>query len=82
MSRAKWKNPFNKYSKKNTEKLPVLKKNFEITPHIIGKTIKVYNGKSFIKLPITDEMIGSKIGEFITTREKFIFKKKRKTQKK
>lgn len=83
MSRSKWKNPFTNYKKQsNKKRISIVKKKFEITPNIVGETIKVYNGKSFIKLSLTDEMVGHKIGEFVTTREKFIFKKKRKTQKK
>lgn len=79
MSRSKWKNPYTKQFIKN-KKIYILpiKRNYEITPHIIGKTFKVYNGKIFTKLAITEEMIGHKIGEFIPTRVKFTFKKKKK----
>lgn len=82
MSRAKWKNPFIKKLTNNKNKILAIEKNYEITPHIVGKTFKTYNGKIFLKLTITDEMIGHKIGEFVPTRAKFIFKKKRKTNKK
>ena len=84
MGRSKWKNPFTKHlslKKKKSTLLPI-ERNYEITPNILGKTFKVYNGKTFIKLNIIDEMIGYKIGEFVPTRVKFMFKKKRKTTKK
>ena len=82
--RAKWKNPFKKKINNNIIKkkfLPI-ERNYEITPNIVGKIFKIYNGKIFLKLTITNEMIGHKIGEFVPTRVKFIFKKKRKAKKK
>lgn len=85
MSRAKWKNPYIKHLIKDKDKknqITVLNRNYEITPITVGKTFKIYNGKLFIKLTVTDEMIGHKAGEFIPTRIKFTFKKKRKLKKK
>jgi len=77
MKRSKWKGPFfKKYDP--TEKLVVLARNFEITSRFVGLTCKIHSGQTFIKLSITDEMIGYKAGEFIPTREKFVFKKKKK----
>lgn len=81
MSRAKWKNPYIKHfltDKKQKNQTFFLNRNYEITPITVGKTFKIYNGKEFIKLLITDEMIGHKAGEFIPTRVKFTFKKKQK----
>ena len=80
-TRSKWKSPYIKQiikHKTNNKKNFIMKRNYEITPSIIGKTYNVYNGKLFIKLAVTDEMIGHKIGEFIPTRIKFTFKKKSK----
>lgn len=39
-----------------------------ITPEFIGKTFAVYNGKKFIPVFITDNMVGHKLGEFSPTR--------------
>ena len=39
-----------------------------VTPDFIGLTIAVHNGKQFIPVFITDEMVGHKFGEFSTTR--------------
>ena len=76
MSRSKWKNPYTKqFGKNKRKKILTIKRSYEITPHIIGKTFKVHNGKIFTKLTTTEEMIGHKIGEFIPTRVKFTFKK-------
>ena len=39
-----------------------------ILPEFIGCTIAVHNGKKFIPVYITDNMIGHKLGEFSHTR--------------
>ncbi|MEK6906395.1 MAG: ribosomal protein S19 family protein [Nanoarchaeota archaeon] len=41
-----------------------------IVPNLIGMKIHVYNGKSFIPVDITEEMLGHRLGEFSLTREK------------
>jgi small subunit ribosomal protein S19 len=42
-----------------------------IFPEFIGHTFAVHNGKEFVPVYITEEMIGHKLGEFSQTR-KFI----------
>lgn len=78
MKRSKWKGPFINNKNSSKDKLPILPRNFEITSNIIGLTGNVYSGKKFVKINLTDEMIGHKVGEFCPTREKFVFKKKKK----
>ena len=39
-----------------------------IVPEFIGLTFAVHNGKKFIPVYITDNMIGHKLGEFALTR--------------
>ena len=39
-----------------------------IVPDMIGHTIAVHNGKKFIPVYITEEMIGHRLGEFAPTR--------------
>jgi ribosomal protein S19 len=76
MKRSKWKGPF--VQKLDfTRKLPLLKRNYDVTSQIVGLTCNVHSGKTFVKLTIKDEMIGHKVGEFVPTRERFIFKKKK-----
>ena len=77
MKRSKWKGPLIK-GKDVKMKLPILPRNYEITSQVIGLTCNVYSGKKFVKLNLVDEMIGHKVGEFVPTREKFEFKKKKK----
>lgn len=39
-----------------------------IIPEFIGLTFAVHNGKKFIPVYVTDQMIGHKLGEFALTR--------------
>ena len=39
-----------------------------ITPDFVGQTIGVHNGKTFIPVYITENMVGHKLGEFVSTR--------------
>nr|UDP55439.1 ribosomal protein S19 [Schizostauron trachyderma] len=81
MSRSKWKGPYinPKYIKKLNKKKPnIISRNTKIIPKFVDLTFKIHNGKSYIELLITEDMLGHKFGEFIFTRSKFEFKKKSK----
>ena len=39
-----------------------------IIPDMVGLTIAVHNGKTFIPVYITENMVGHKLGEFALTR--------------
>ena len=39
-----------------------------IIPEFIGKTIAVHNGKKFIPIFVSENMVGHKLGEFSNTR--------------
>ncbi len=39
-----------------------------IFPVFVGLNLSVYNGKSFINVFVTDDMVGHKLGEFVPTR--------------
>ncbi|MFY7972110.1 MAG: 30S ribosomal protein S19 [Flavobacteriales bacterium] len=39
-----------------------------ITPDFVGLTIAVHNGKQFIPVYVTENMVGHKLGEFSPTR--------------
>jgi len=39
-----------------------------ITPEFIGVTFAVHNGKKFVPVYITENMVGHKLGEFAPTR--------------
>ncbi len=40
-----------------------------ITPEMIGHTLAVYNGKKFVPVYVTENMVGHKLGEFSPTRQ-------------
>ncbi len=39
-----------------------------ITPQFIGHTLAVHNGKKFVPVYVTENMVGHKLGEFSPTR--------------
>ena len=87
MSRSKWKVPFihksllEKSLKLKTNKKIKLKtwsRQSSIVQSLIGTQIDVYNGQHFIKLKIVESMLDHKLGEFVPTRSKFFYKKKKK----
>jgi len=39
-----------------------------VTPEMVGHTIAVHNGKKFIPVYVTENMVGHKLGEFSPTR--------------
>lgn len=39
-----------------------------ITPQMVGHTIAIHNGKTFIPVFINENMVGHKLGEFAPTR--------------
>jgi len=39
-----------------------------IIPEMVGNTISVYNGKSWIPVYVTENLVGHKLGEFAPTR--------------
>jgi len=39
-----------------------------ITPDFVGNTIAVHNGKQFIPVYVSENMVGHKLGEFALTR--------------
>ncbi len=78
MGRSKWKGPYIQITcieqKQNKYKAS---RNSEIVPKFLGLIFNVHNGKSYSEVTVTNEMIGHKFGEFVFTRSKFYFKKKK-----
>ncbi len=75
--RRKIKKGFTEQQKILLKKLRSNKKNIEthcrdmlILPEMIGKTIKVHQGKEFIPIVIEADMIGCYLGEFALARKK------------
>ena len=40
-----------------------------IHPEMVGHTIAVHNGKKFVPVYVTENMVGHKLGEFAATRQ-------------
>jgi small subunit ribosomal protein S19 len=40
-----------------------------IYPQFIGHTFAVHNGKEFVPVYVTEDMVGHKLGEFVLTRK-------------
>jgi small subunit ribosomal protein S19 len=53
-----------------------------ITPEMVGHTIAVHNGRKFIPVFVTENMVGHKLGEFSPTRTFFIHSGDRKGEAK
>ncbi len=78
MTRSIWKGPFCEISK-HTRK--IRSRRSMILPKFIGNQFLVYNGKNYITVKITEDMISHKLGEFANTRRKAVHKKKIKNKK-
>jgi small subunit ribosomal protein S19 len=39
-----------------------------VTPEFVGHTLNIHNGKTFVTVFITENMVGHKLGEFALTR--------------
>ena len=82
MSRSVWKGIFIEKSVLKIIKTKKPKKIWSrksiILPQFLGYNFEVYNGKKFIPLSITEDMIGHKFGEFSLTRVKCVHKIKKK----
>lgn len=78
MSRSTYKGPFFKVNLLRKKKwVKITNKNLTILPEYSNRFVNVYNGKTFINLTINEKMVGFKFGEFISTRRKHIYKKKK-----
>jgi small subunit ribosomal protein S19 len=52
----------------NKEPLKTWARDCTIVPEFVGATFLVHNGKSFMKVYCTEDMVGHKLGEFSPTR--------------
>ena len=78
MSRSVWKGPFvdpsllKKVEKLKAQPNPTPIKTWSrkstIIPEFVGISFLIYNGKKFIPIKISEEMVGHKLGEFSPTR--------------
>mgnify|MGYP002025181291 CR=1 FL=1 len=79
MARAVWKGPFVDPSlikkveklKNQPNKTPIKtwSRKSTIIPEFVGHSFLIHNGKKFISIKISEEMVGHKLGEFSPTRQ-------------
>ena len=79
MARSVWKGPFvdpsliKKIEKqKNTTNMKPIKtwsRKSTIIPEFVGSSFLIHNGKKFISITISEDMVGHKLGEFSPTRQ-------------
>ena len=70
-------NKINKGGKKDT--IITWSRSSTILPSMVGFTIALHNGKQHVPIFISDQLVGHKLGEFVSTRN---FKSHIKTDKK
>ena len=58
----------------NKKILKTTKRNTIILPEFLDKIIYVYNGNTYKKIKITEDMIGTKLGQYIFTRKVKVLK--------
>jgi small subunit ribosomal protein S19 len=78
MARSVWKGPFvDAYLLKKAEAsraggrnevIKIWSRRSTILPQFVGLTFAVYNGRKFIPVNVSEEMVGHKLGEFSPTR--------------
>ena len=78
MARSVWKGPFvdgsliKKVEKASqtvrSEVIKTWSRRSTILPQFVGLTFAVYNGRKFIPVSVSEEMVGHKLGEFSPTR--------------
>ena len=79
MARSVWKGPFveesliKKVEKQKNDPTKKLIKTWSrkstIIPDFVGTSFLIYNGKKFIPITISEDMVGHKFGEFAPTRQ-------------
>ena len=78
MSRSIWKGPFvdpsllkqveKQKTQTNSSPIKTWSRKSTIIPEFIGISFLIHNGKKFIPIKISEEMVGHKLGEFSPTR--------------
>lgn len=67
MTRSVWKGP---YTYVNVNDQVIWSRASMITPEWIGRKVSIHNGKTFISLQVTQDMVGHRWGEFSSTRKR------------
>nr|YP_009531826.1 ribosomal protein S19 [Leiosporoceros dussii]AXZ70974.1 ribosomal protein S19 [Leiosporoceros dussii] len=78
MTRSVWKGPFADAClfKRKKIRWKIWSRRSCIFPQFVGCYAEIHNGKGFVALKITEEMVGHKFGEFASTRKTSFLGKK------
>jgi small subunit ribosomal protein S19 len=78
MARSVWKGPFvdgfllkkaeDSHKSQRPAPIKTWSRRSTIMPEFIGLTFQVHNGKTFVPVNVTEEMVGQKLGEYAPTR--------------
>ena len=92
MSRSKWKNPFvhrsvrkkvkrikEMQSTSNSKRFRIktMSRASQITKDFVNLSFMVHDGREFRPIIVTEDMVGHKFGEFVYTRQRYSYKKKK-----
>ena len=92
MSRSKWKHPFvhrsvrkkvkrikEMQSTSNSKRFRIktMSRSSQITKDFIDISFIVHDGRDFRPIIVTEDMVGHKFGEFVYTRQRYSYKKKK-----
>jgi len=70
MARACWKGPFVDTCLLRGRTRRVWSRRSMILPEFVDEFFEIHNGKEFLRVQITEEMVGHRFGEFASTRRK------------
>ncbi|KAK1926228.1 hypothetical protein DB88DRAFT_481169 [Papiliotrema laurentii] len=80
LARSVWKGPYFvafpslATAVKNNKPIYTKARACTILPNHVGVEFHVHNGKDYIPVKVTEDMVGHKLGEFAQTRKKFSYR--------
>ncbi|WWC85726.1 uncharacterized protein L201_000592 [Kwoniella dendrophila CBS 6074] len=80
LRRSTWKGPFFtafpslSTHLKNNQPIFTKSRSCTILPNFVGLKFMIYNGKDYLPITVTEEMVGHKLGEFSSTRKAWSYR--------
>ena len=78
LGRSSWKGPFVvplplAEAKKNGTPIRTNARSCTVLPQFVGLKFQIHNGRDYVQVQITENMVGSKLGEFAHTRKRWSY---------
>lgn len=78
LGRSSWKGPFVvplpiAQAKKNGTPIRTNARSCTILPQFVGLKFQIHNGRDYVQVEISEDMVGSKLGEFAHTRKRWSY---------